>query len=64
MGHLFALRPRVETSFGSGDFQDAKQFLSEETYEDAEAAARAVARKALELAHKGGAKKSRPGSRR
>jgi hypothetical protein len=64
MGHIFALRPRVETSFGTGDFQDAKQFLSEEAYDDAETAARAVAQKALELTHKGGAKKGRRGTRR
>ncbi len=61
MGHIFALKPKVETSFGAGDLQTAKQRLADEVFESAEAAARAVAEKALELTHESGnrAKKRR-----
>ena len=51
MGHVFALRPRVTTSFKAGDFSAAKHQLSDEAYSDIQQAARAVAEKALELTH-------------
>jgi hypothetical protein len=50
LGHFFALRPRVETSFRPDDLRRAKQALAEERYRTIEDAARAVAEKALELA--------------
>jgi hypothetical protein len=52
-GHLFALRPRVDTAFPPGDFDTAKHFLRDESYASIEEAARAVAEKALELTHQG-----------
>jgi len=51
MGHVFALRPRVTTSFKAGDFSAAKHQLSDEAYSDIQQAAKAVAEKALELTH-------------
>ncbi len=51
MGQVFALRPRVATSFRPDDFRAARQELAEESYEDLDAAARAVAERALELTH-------------
>jgi hypothetical protein len=59
MGHVFALRPRVTTSFKPGDFSTAKHQLEEESYADIHAAARAVAEKALELTHDGGSTQRR-----
>ena len=53
LGHIFALRPRVNTSFPPGDLNTAKHFLRDESYANIEEAARAVADKALELTHKG-----------
>lgn len=53
IGHVFALRPRVNTSYRPADFISAKQLLQEETYANIEEAARAVITKALELTHKG-----------
>ncbi len=64
LGHVFALRPRIETSFEPGHFQTAKVLLAEEHFADLKSAARAVAEKALELTHKGGSKKGRRGSDR
>jgi hypothetical protein len=61
MGHIFALRPRVPTSFRPGDLQTARHQLQDEAYAKIEHAARAVAEKALELTHDAG---SRLGSRR
>jgi hypothetical protein len=54
LGHVFALRPRVSTSFRQADFNTAKHFLRDESYAGIEEAARAVAEKALELTHGGG----------
>lgn len=51
MGQVFALRPRIETSFRPDDFRTAKYHLEEESFKDANEAARAVALKALELTH-------------
>ena len=48
-GHLFTLRPRVSTAFRPEDFLEAKRQLEEERYESIEAAARAVAERALAL---------------
>ena len=61
MGHVFALRPRVNTSFKAGDFHAAKYQLQDEPYSDISEATKAVAEKALELTH-GGSKKT--GNRR
>lgn len=53
LGHVFALRPRAQSSFRPGDFRRAKHLLRDEKYASAEAAARAVAEKALELTREG-----------
>ena len=53
LGHVFALRPRVRTSFRQPDFLRARELLSEESWESVPEAARAVAEKALELTHEG-----------
>ena len=50
-GHLFTLRPRVSTAFRPEDFQTAKRELADETYPSIEAAARAVAERALALSN-------------
>jgi len=52
LGHIFALRPRVNTAFPPGNFNTAKHFLRDESYASIEEAARAVAAKALELTNK------------
>ncbi len=49
MGHIFSLRPRVQTSFRQADFRTAKIHLQHEGFETLEDAVRAVAEKALEL---------------
>ena len=51
MGQVFGLRPRVATSFRPDDLRVARQQLGDESFDTAEAAARAVAEKALELSH-------------
>ena len=51
MGNLFALRPRVNTSFRQEDFLTARRLLEEESYGSLEEAARAVAERALELSN-------------
>lgn len=53
MGHIFALKPRVDKSFRQDDLRKAKELLIDEAYESPEAAARALAEKALELTRKG-----------
>jgi GH24 family phage-related lysozyme (muramidase) len=53
LGHVFALRPRVSTTFRQADFTTAKHQLQDELYKSIEEAARAVAEKALELTHGG-----------
>lgn len=53
VGHVFALKPRVDKSFRRDDFRQAKELLQDEAYESPAAAARAVAEKALELTRKG-----------
>ena len=64
LGHVFALRPRVETSFKAGDLDAAKHFLREESYSTIEDATRAVAEKALELTRDGPGGKSGKRKRR
>ena len=49
LGHVFALRPRVNTSFRPPDFARAKRALEDESFSTIEDATRAVAEKALEL---------------
>lgn len=49
LGHLFDLRPRVDTSFRQQSFLDAKRSLRDERYESLAEAARAVAEEALAL---------------
>jgi len=51
MGHVFALRPRVATSFRPDDFRLARQQLEVEAFASADEASRAVAERALELTH-------------
>jgi hypothetical protein len=53
LGHIFALRPRVETSFRPIHMQQAKHQLVSEAFDSIEDAARAVADKALESTHEG-----------
>lgn len=62
LGHVFALKPRVETSFRQADFRTAKLHLQDEGYETLEDAVRAVAEKALELTLGSGA--PTPGGKR
>ncbi|MCH7868127.1 MAG: hypothetical protein IH881_10565 [Myxococcales bacterium] len=49
MGHVFALRPRVGTSFRPDDFRAAKQQLASESFKSAAEAARTVVKKTVEL---------------
>ena len=50
-GHLFALQPRVNTSFTPQAFDDARRELSDVRYGTIDEAARAVAERALELSN-------------
>jgi len=63
LGHVFALRPRVPTSFRQADFLKARSLLSGESFASVEEAARAVVEKALDLTHEGGGP-GRGGARR
>lgn len=56
MGHIFALRPRVSTTFRQGDLATAKHQLQDESFANVADAARAVAEKALELTHDSGSR--------
>ena len=49
LGHVFKLKPRVNTSFRQNDFMTAKRALRDESYESVSDAARAVAEEALSL---------------
>jgi hypothetical protein len=49
LGHVFALRPRANTSFRPNDFMAAKRALADERYTSVPEAARAVAEEALSL---------------
>ena len=53
MGHVFSLRPRVTTAFKPDDFRRARQLLEDESFQNLQEAARAVAEKALELTQGG-----------
>ena len=48
LGHIFALRPRVNTAFPQAEFLKAKRELADERYASIPDAARALAEKALE----------------
>ena len=48
-GHVFSLRPRVNTSFRPNDFMAAKRALRDEQYATIAEAAQAVAEEALSL---------------
>ena len=64
LGHVFALRPRVETSFKPGNLEAAKHFFRDNSYSTIEDAARAVAEKALELTRDGPGGRGSKGKRR
>ena len=49
LGHIFALRPRVDRSFRKTDLGQAKRNLEDESYVDLHEAARAVAEEALDI---------------
>ena len=49
MAHVFALRPRVGTAFSQEMLRRAKEALHEDRFDTIQDAARAVAKKALEL---------------
>ena len=49
LGHVFAVRPRLNTSFRQHDFFEAKRALDEEVYSNIHEAARAVAEEALAI---------------
>ncbi len=53
MGHVFALRPRANTSFRQPDFRTARQQLQDEAFDSVQEAARAVAEKAIDMTHSG-----------
>ena len=63
LGHVFKVRPKVNTSFRPPDFARAKKSLAEESYETIGDAARAVAEEALSLT-RGEATKVNAGKRR
>jgi hypothetical protein len=62
LGHVYSLRPRVSTSFRQADFLTARHLLQDESYENIEAATRAVVEKALEMTREGPSKRGfKPG---
>ncbi len=63
LGHVFTLRPRVNTTFRQPDFLRARELLVDESYASLPEAARAVAEKALELTHDGPQGRGRKGSK-
>jgi hypothetical protein len=58
LGHIHALRPRVNTSFSQAEFLNARRELAKEGYGSIEEAARAVAEKALAGANRKPSKRS------
>ena len=67
LGHIFALRPRLATSFRPDDLRVARQLLQDESYKTITEAARAVAERALDLTHDGpqsGTRRPGPGGNR
>ena len=63
LGHVFKVRPKVNTSFRPPDFARAKKTLADESYETILDAARAVAEEALSLT-RGEATRVNSGKRR
>ena len=64
LGHVFALRPRVSTTFKQADFLTARHLLQDESWSSIPEAARAVAEKALSLTTDAKGKRGfRPGGR-
>ena len=57
LGHVFALRPRVSTSFRQPDFLTARHLLLDGSYPTIQEATRAVVERALEITHEGSAKR-------
>lgn len=53
LGHVFALRPRVNTGFSPEAFREAVRVLTDERYATLEEATRAVAARAVELSNSG-----------
>ena len=51
MGNVFALRPRVNSSFRQEHFLNARRLLDDQAYETIEEATRAVVERALELSN-------------
>jgi hypothetical protein len=51
LGHIFALRPRVQVSFNPESLREAIRVLAAEKYASLDEAARAVAAKAVELSN-------------
>ena len=49
LGHIFAIRPRVNTGFRQHDLFEAKRALIDEIYSDLAEAAREVAAEALSI---------------
>ncbi|MFP6655797.1 MAG: hypothetical protein VCB25_09220 [Myxococcota bacterium] len=49
LGHLFSIKPRINSSFRRDDFNQAKIALKDEVYPDLKTAIRAVAAEALSL---------------
>jgi hypothetical protein len=63
LGHVFKVRPKVNTSFRPPDFARAKKALADKSYETIQEAARAVAEEALSLT-RGEATRVNSGKRR
>ena len=62
LGHVFALRPRVSTTFKQSDFLTARHLLQDEGWQTIQEAARAVAEKALALTNEARSKRGfKPG---
>ena len=62
LGHVFALRPRVSTTFKQSDFLTARHLLQDEAWSTIQDAARAVAEKALSLTNEARSKRGfKPG---
>ena len=59
MGNVFALRPRVTTSFRQENFLEARRRLEDEPYSTQEEATRAVAERALELCNEPAGKRGK-----
>jgi hypothetical protein len=60
LGHVFSLRPRVNTGFRPTDFRQAKRELEQTGFATIEEATRAVAEKALDLTRNASARPRSP----